>query len=493
MVYVSATVLAAVLTWAAFPPLDLGFLAFVAPAPFLWALRQIEDFRHSMWLGAIYATVLWGAMLYWILHLGAVAWIPLTVGFGLYGAAYGLLVYAARRLAPWRWWIVAVGGWALWDFLRARWPFAGFPWGSLGYAVGSLAWPRGAAQWVGASGLAVLAVAVAAGLALIVDGGRRNAGFAAYPLAVALILTAAGALWAPGAGGDVVRVAIIQGSSPCPGANCANEKQLIYESHIALTRSLPAGEFDLVVWPENAVGGGFEPIGNATVAAAVISEAQRLGAYLMISGTRVISEEEFVNSNLLYSPDGELLGEYLKRHPVPFGEYVPFRDYLDWIPQLDQVPRDMVRGETAVVFPLPEGSLGSVISFEGAFAREIRNEVKSGAQLITVNTNEASYGRSPASDQLIGMVRLSAAENGIDIAHAAITGKSAVITASGSVVDTTGLFTEEVLTGELRWRTGGRTFYTAAGDWLQVGALLLVPLALLVRNRSKEGDYIFAS
>ena len=76
----------------------------------------------------------------------------------------------------------------------------------------------------------------------------------------------------------------------------------------------------------------------------IIEEARRLEAYILISGTRIVGTDEFLNVNVLYSPDGVKVGEYLKRHPVPFGEYVPLRGLLDFIPQLDQVPRDMIRG-----------------------------------------------------------------------------------------------------------------------------------------------------
>ncbi|NIR36365.1 MAG: apolipoprotein N-acyltransferase, partial [Actinobacteria bacterium] len=62
--------------------------------------------------------------------LGAVAWIPLTLAMAAWAAGYGALMYVVREWSPWRWWLVAVGGWAFWDLLRARFPFGGFPWGA---------------------------------------------------------------------------------------------------------------------------------------------------------------------------------------------------------------------------------------------------------------------------------------------------------------------------------------------------------------------------
>lgn len=495
MLLLAATIVAAILTWMAFPPLEWSVLVFVAPAPFLWSLRRIVYPRHAATLGFVYGAVFFGVMLYWIAILGIVAWLPLTLALASFFALYALLVHWARHLSPWRWWLITVGGWALLEFLRARLPFGGFPWGSLGYAVGSLAWPRGAAQWIGASGWSVLIVMIAAGLVLLIESAHHQELFA-YPAIAVVVLSAAGALWPPTADGIAIDVAIIQGNTPCPRVHCIGEKEMIYNSHLELNRGLEEGTVDLVVWGENSVGGGFEPIGNPEVAVAIAGEARRLDAYMMISGTRSAGPDNFINANLLFTPSGELAGEYLKRHPVPFGEYVPFRGALSWIPQLDRVPRDMVRGDRPGLFPItlpPEEGrsepadvvIGSVISFEGAFAREARNSVKNGARLLTVNTNEASYGRSPASNQLIAMTRMSAAENGVDIVHAAISGRSALLDAGGSILGKTDLYTEEILTGTVRFRDAGRTMYTLVGDWVQLLAIASMAGPLLFRRQRR--------
>ena len=196
-------------------------------------------------------------------------------------------------------------------------------------------------------------------------------------------------------------------------------------------------------------------------------EAQRLGAHMLVSGTHVVDSESFVNVNIVYSPIGTEVGRYDKQHPVPFGEYVPLRGLFSFIPQLDQVPRDMIPGTEAVVFPIRDGVLGSVISFEGAFSRNIRQEALAGAQLMVVATNESSYGPdAPASDQLIEMARVNAAAVGQDLALAAITGKSTFIEAEGHVGVKTELLEERVITADLQFRSAGATLFTRLGDWL---------------------------
>jgi apolipoprotein N-acyltransferase len=492
MTQVFAVLLAALLMWASFPPLGWGFLVFAAPAPFLWAMRRLSNPREAGWLGFLFGVAFYGPLLIWIFVLGAVAWIPLTIVMALWAAGFALVMYLARTWSPWRWWLVAMGGWALWEFLRARWPLGGFPWGSVGFPVGALSWPRGAAQWVGASGWGVIVIGFAAGIVLMVDEERDR-----RPLELAasatIVLSLMGALFAPDANGPPIDVAIVQGNSPCPRVHCENEKLRIYTFHMALTNQIEPGAVDLVVWGEDAFGGDVNPTFNGDVRRDMGAEAARINAYLIAGGTRPGEPGTFENYTVVFGPDGGIIGEYLKRHGVPFGEYVPFRKILQFIPQLDAIPNDLKPGLVPVVFPIsvPEGSglFGSVISFEGAFARTIRSEVRAGAQLMVVATNEASYGRGAASDQLIGMVRMSAASLGVDVVHAAVTGRSTLIRADGSVGRRTNLFDDDILQGRINLQTSRRTVYAVAGDWLQTLSILAgltVLFATIGSGRSRD-------
>jgi len=480
----AAALLSALLMWAAFPPLNLGVLAFVAPAPLIWGLRRLETPTAALSAGFLYGALFYGALVSFVLVLGAVAWIPLTVWLGATSAAYGLLVWSFRLWPPGRGFLVTVGGWALFEFIRSTFPFGGFPWGTLGAAAGGVPGVIGSVQWIGPSGWSVLAVAVATGIVLVIEE-RESWRLLVDPAVIVVVLTTGGVLFAPSADGDPLRVAIVQGGSPCPGTHCQNEKLLIYESHLSLTRTIPDGSVDLLVWAENALGSPYEPVNNPDVEGALSTEARRLGAYLVVSGTRSAGDENFLNVNIVYAPNGNRVGEYLKRHPVPFGEYVPLRSVLDFIPQLERVPRDMIRGDGPVVFETPRGAIGTVISFEGAFSRLVRSEAQSGAQLMVIATNEASFGSGAASDQLIGLARVNAAAVGQDLVHAAITGKSTLISASGEVGEATELFTETVLEGRVRFRTAGPTLFTRFGDWLALVAMAGAAAASVVPGEGR--------
>jgi len=483
MVPIVLVAASSLLMWAAFPPIGFGPLAFVAPIPFFLAIRGVEKASVAVMLSFGWGAVFFGLLLTWLIGIGFVAWVPVLVVMGTFTAGYGFVLWVFRLWTPWRWWFVAIGGWAAMEFIRGRFPFGGFPWGDIGYPAAGLPGAAGSVQWIGPSGWTVLVVAVAAGIALVIEQ-KDEWRMAVDSSVVVVLLIIAGGLFAPSPSAQVWRTAIVQGSSPCPQTHCQNENRRIYESHLELTKTIPVDTVELVVWPENSTGTPYEPDTNETVRTEIVEQARRLDAYMLISGTRVVSETEFVNFNIVYSPEGVKVGEYWKRHPVPFGEYVPLRGVLGFVPQLDQVPRDMISGTEPVVFPTDQGILGSVISFEGAFARSMRSIARAGAETMVIATNESSFGISPASDQLIALARVNAAAIGLDTALGAITGKSTFITGDGGVGPRTELLDRVVHYGSVQFRVGAQTIWVKFGDWLAILAIAVaVAVAVLPGDR----------
>ncbi len=478
--------LSALLMWAAFPPLGWAPLAFIAPVPFFLAVRSVERPIWALMLGFGWGAAFFGLLLNWLMVLGFVAWFPLSILMGTFTSLYALWIWTFRLWTPWRWFYIATGGWVALEFARGHFPFGGFPWGDIGYPAASLPGALGSVQWIGPSGWTVLTVAVAAGITLVIEN-RKVWRFAVDSIAVVMLVMIGGALLAPAPSAQVWRTAIVQGGSPCPQTRCQNEAQRIFERHIELTSAIPEGTVEFVVWPENSVSTPYEPDENDEVRNEIIEQARRLDAYMLISGTRRVGDDQFINFNALYSPDGVKIGEYRKRHPVPFGEFVPLRDLLGFIPQLDRVPRDMISGTQPVVFPTEQGIVGSVISFEGAFARSMRSMAKAGAQTMVVATNESSFGISAAADQLIGLVRVNAAGIGLDVAHAAITGKSTFVTGAGEVGQETELLETTVLYGSVQFNADGPTVWVRFGDWLAALAVVVAVIALAVPGvRSRD-------
>jgi apolipoprotein N-acyltransferase len=476
----------------AFPPYGWAVVTIPAVAGFLVAVELSTSPRRAALVGFAFGLAFFMALFPWIGELGDVPLIGL-LPLALVEAAFpAVFAWGVKRLTvtdPLRWAVMVTGAWALMEALRERFPVGGFAWGMIGYPVGEIESMRAAARWIGVSGWSVLVVALVAGLVALVRRSRpagRGAGVVVGLAATVIaVLAAFGAIAPDPTTGREVRVAIVQGSTPCP-ERCVGERAAIFERHLALSRTVPAGSVDFVVWPEGSTGFAVDPVLFPEIRDLIGAEARRIGAAFLVGGDRPVSETEWINANVLFDTSGEIAGEYRKQHPVPFGEYIPARPLFDWIPDLRRVPRDMIRGEGPVVFDQGFGPFGSVISFESSFSRYIRQHMNAGARLIVVATSQASYPYSTASDQLIGMTRMHAAEAGVDLIHSAVTGRSTFITDGGVIGQETELVESTVITGTVRLRQGGRTLYTVLGDWVQYLAIAAGLAAVFVDRRASS-------
>ncbi|MFP5331197.1 MAG: apolipoprotein N-acyltransferase [Acidimicrobiia bacterium] len=455
----------------AFPPFGVGWLVVPAITGFLLAVRYARRPAHAWLAGGVFGAVFFTLLFPWLAELGIIALLPLVAVQSLFPLVYARALYAARRRRTAEWVGVAVAGWGAMEYLRERIPLGGFSWGMAGYPVGEYDALRDAAQWIGTSGWAMVLVGAAAVVAVWATDHTIDRRVLVAPFALIALLGVGGWIAGPETTGEVVEVVIVQGSSPCPGQRCPGERAATYAASLELTRQIPEGGADLVVWPEGSTGFNVDPILDPAVGEAIAAEAARIGAVLLAGGDRPVSDTHWINANVVWNRQGELVGEYRKRHPVPFGEYVPARPLFGRIPDLRRVPRDMIRGDGPVLFEVNGGTFGSVISFESSFARYSRDTVRAGADLLVVATSQASYPFSHASDQLIGMTRMRSAELGVDVIHSSVTGRSTFITDGGEVGERTGLAEIAALGGIVQFRTDGLTIYALLGDWLQLAGI----------------------
>ena len=474
----------------AFPTRSWWWATVPAIALFLLQTRRINSLLTAAAAGLAFGGAFFGLLIPWLAELGVIAFIPPLVVLSFFPAIYAVFMARSAELSAYRWFVRAVGGWALMEWIRVRWPLGGFGWGMAGYPLSEWSPPRAAARWIGASGWTVLVVAAAAALALLAVNRTRNAEslrLTGGVVGVVGIMLIGGLLWPPQVDGELVRVAVVQGNNPCPGEHCPNERHQIYQNHLRITRTLAPGSVDLVVWPEGSTGSWTaDPINAPEVAETMGAEAARIDAVLLAGGDRPLNDTHWVNANVVFDQSGQIVGEYHKQHPVPFGEYVPGRGWFGWVEELEAVPRDMIPGDGPLLWDLGFGPFGSVISFEGSFARYGRETAKQGAGLLILATSQESYPYSVASDQFIGITRMRAAELGMPLIHTAVTGRSTIITPSGETGPQTALAEEALLLGEVRTRTSGPTLYVRLGDWVQVlaiAALVAEGLYALYRRR----------
>ncbi len=455
----------------AFPEPGLAPVAWVALAPLVGALNGAGA-RRGFLLATGFGIAFFGTVLYWISIVGYAAWMILVllqaayVGvFGaLWGAVSGRLGATGRILGPAVLWVAVV------EYLRAVTPVVGFTWGQLAQSQHDVPFVLRSAAWGGGWTVAFVLVAVnalvsaAAGAAL-----RRDVrGTAVRAVAAAAALLAAAPWPASRATGPPVTVAVVQGDIPETQPASYEKDRVILRNHARLTATVPPAA-DLVVWPESSVG--IDPFRDPAVAGEIRAAAAGIRRPLIVGGNLAREDGDYQVMAYLVSDEGEIVDRYQKTHLVPFGEYVPARRLLGWIPALEQVPLDAVPGDEPVVFEVAGGPVAPVISFEADFGSLVGGRIGAGGRLLVVLTNTSTWRHSWASAQHVAMSQVRAAETGVWVAHAALTGISGFVDPSGRLVQRSELWEPDVLVQRMRFAEEV-TFYARTGDWLPVACVV---------------------
>lgn len=278
-------------------------------------------------------------------------------------------------------------------------------------------------------------------------------------------------------------MAIVQGNVPRDMDPSIEKDLIILRSHQHLTEELAEEEPDLVVWPESSVA--IDPERDLVAADALTDAARAVDAPMIVGGTSDVDADRYLVMAFQISPEGTIVDRYQKTHLVPFGEYVPARALLDGLPMLEQVPRDAIPGRDPKVFDIEGRPIATVISFEGDFGSLVRGRIAAGGRLLVVATNTSTWEESWASAQHVAMSQVRAAENGVWVAHAALSGISAFIAPDGEIVEDTDLWTAESLTREVRLAED-ITFYARTGDWFPLGCTLVLVVALVNVRRNMQ-------
>ena len=463
----------------AFPEADLAPVAWVALAPMLLVCRDASPARAAAY-GFTFGLFFFGSLLIWISIVGYVAWFVLTVLQAAFVAlfAWVLSLTTARRSA---WWLllVAPAAWvAIVEFLRAVFPTVGFTWGALAQSQHDQLWLLRAAGLGGSWLVALLVVLANAGIAMAVHGGGKRdlkvvgvgVGFAVVALASPLLIPVSSDDAEP------VRVAIVQGNVPEDFTGSFYDKELsIVSSHARLTEELAGEDVDLVVWPESSVG--LDIRRDPQAAQAVYAALDAVDAPMVVGANIDLDDRRYKVVAFHLEPGRGIVDTYEKTHLVPFGEYVPARELIDWIPMLDQVPRDAVPGSGGKVFPAAGGNVAPVISFEGDFGSLVRSRIDGGGRLLIVATNTSTWERSAASAQHVAFSQVRAAENGVWVVHAAVSGISAFITPHGEVEERIPMWTADAAIHDVTF-ADDITLYARVGDWLPFLSMAIVLAAL---------------
>ncbi|MEO6243823.1 MAG: apolipoprotein N-acyltransferase, partial [Opitutaceae bacterium] len=213
-------------------------------------------------------------------------------------------------------------------------------------------------------------------------------------------------------------------------------------------------------------------------------------------------DERWFNGAFLVTPDGGLAEEhYLKRHLVPFGEYVPLRPILGWLKKFVPIgEEDPLRGDFSSPLPVPlrgqSVSWGPLICYEDIFPDLARYSALGGATVLVVLTNNGWFGEGGAAYQHAAHSVLRAVETRRPVLRCGNAGWSGWIDEFGivraSVTDARGSVyfrgtrTFDV-TRDARW-VERNSFYTEHGDWFVLVAVGLAMFSVAVLKMAEPSS-----
>ncbi len=468
----------------AFPPFGFWPLASAGPALLIlaiWGKRSLATFSLAVVCGLVFFV----ALLSWLVNVAWYAWLTLALVEALVFAVLALALRPLLRLPAWP--LAVAGWWVAQEAVHDRFPW-GFPWGRL--AMSQPDAPT--AGWAAIGGpplLTFLLVLAGAGLAYLAIAARAGTWW--RPPALAVIVAAAtcglalsgNLAWSPSSWrAPTAEIATVQGDVP-HARDLPNllRASTVTQNHatatIALARQVQAGKRPapaLVIWPENSTD--IDPRLSPPTYASIATAVNAIGKPVLVGA---VLDHPLRNAGQLWLPGRGPVKVYVKRQLVPFGEVIPLRGLLSAVTSLpDLQPRNFTPGHRAVVFTIGKIRLGDVICYEVGFDNLVRSEVLAGANLLTVQTNDADFeldGQLGESLQQTAMARIDAISADRAVAVASTTGLSAIIAPDGSVIASSKTWQRAILQARVPLRAG-LTPAVKAGGWPE---RILVALTLL--------------
>jgi apolipoprotein N-acyltransferase len=484
---------------AAFEPVALPWLVPFSVAAFALVTRG-QGLRRAFLLGLAFGAAFYFTHIVWMRAVGVPAWIALSLLETLFYGVLGMLSTVLQRHRLWPLWFAAA--WATVEVVRSGWPLGGMPWGRLAFAVADTP-VAPALAYVGAVGLSFLLALLGALVAAVVLGvrGHEPLRAPAFALAALLVLLAVPAAFPWDASSDddpTIDLAVVQGDVPGRGDDILYDYREVTQNHVDATVDLAervsrgeADQPDFVLWPENSTA--TDPFDDAPTNSQILEASAAIGVPILVGAIVDGGPNEVLNQGIVWDPETGAGDRYTKRHPVPFGEYVPLRSVFlryNFFDRLRDVGRDMLTGTRDEPLDIGGVPVADAICFDVAYDDGITAQVSRGAELLVVQTSNATFIRTDQIDQQFAITRLRAIETGRWTAVASTNGVTGVIAPDGEVVDVSEPRTQDVLVERVALiDTLTPATRIGARSGLFLGVLTLVGLALaLVRRRPETQD-----
>ncbi len=467
-------------------PAAIVFTALLMATPWLW-----QECVPAIWLGVAAGLFFVTGRRGWRSEVAVLAACTLAITFAFHWTPQAL---AAAMRSSWLVGFAFAMPIILWDACRLALPFwaagrltsdpcvawlpAGlvavvaerlmpsvFPW-KLGYS--QLAWPITvqSAALVGPEGPTFMLFATAGAFMVAVALVRRGPGRRMPMIAVAAVALALANL-----GYGVIAISRVQAwMAAAPTIRLAMvqadpDKDSATDTLRRLTREVSSREPppDLVLWPECSGGSYEEGLDSFADEAAVFRRSRDPHRGLrplpeptcpLLLGGRIYRgfrerPDSIYQAALLLDTNERLAGTYLKRHLMPFGEYVPWADVVPELRLYFPMETRYDRGGEPAVIVCGKARIGPLLCYEDMVPTAAETLVERSANVLVSLGHGADFSISLTLLQHRLLAQSRAIESRRMLARCTSTGETCVIDATGRVTARLPLGVEDVLVADV--------------------------------------------
>jgi apolipoprotein N-acyltransferase len=496
--------LTGILLFAAWPMSPLTVLVFLAWIPLLHLEKTMENGARFFW-------VAWLNMFIW--NISTTWWIWNASPGGAAGAIVANSLLMCFPLMAFRLTRRAAGDllgylslplyWITFEYIHHNWELS-WPWLTLGNIFsthpGWVQWyeytgTTGGSVWVWATNIFVLVSFLRQGISTKKWMHAVWIMLLTGPLLISILIE--NNLPATKTGRD--NVVVVQPNVEPYTVKFNTPPELLVQSLIALSETKMDTNTRLLVWPETAIPAQSweHKLAENEVFQPVYAFLQKHPQILLVTG---IDSYKYwgtekpgtfsirkMNDGSYYEAFNTAMGAsantplqlYHKSKLVPGVESLP-----SWLGFMSSLFDDLGgttgslgRSDSAMVLTAPNNpyKAAPIICYESIYSNYVTDYVRTGANILTVITNDGWWGKTPGYQQHMSMSRLRAIENRMYVARSANTGISCFIDPAGNVLQPQPWDTQAAI--KMNIPPMQPSFYARHGDWM---SRMLWPLAVLI-------------
>lgn len=501
--YIIFLIISGILCSLPFINFSLFPLAWVSLVPFFIALYKSKNDKESVLFGFVFGIFFFGITLYWITELrhfvslwAYLGWIAVTLFQSLFIVVFSFILYRfvisrpSKYKGMWSFlWVLAPAViWTLFEWLRSLGPY-GITGGGLGYSQALFIPLIQIASFTGVYGISFIIVLFNTALTpLFIEQGSILERFKKQLLTTIAILILIFLVCfygivkvnisPPHPEVNGLRIAIIQANIPQKEKLDYGLVNKIFDTHLKLSHEILPAKPQVIIWPETAITDYL--MENAVLLSRLKKFTFKNSCHLIVGAPYFSQDGKIFNSLIAFSPKGNVIQRYDKKHLVPFGEYLPLRPLF--YPLLKHTgnlfEEDFDSNPDVKPLPVKDYISAATICFESTFPYIVRKRLKHGGDFILVVTNDAWFGDSPAAKQHFYSGVFRAIENGSYLVQVANTGISGVVDPFGRILKKTKLGERTAFIVKVNKRSK-ETFYLRYGDLFVYLCLIIVSILVL--------------